>query len=173
MSFMSSFKENNVHLWIRASKPLTGDVRNNWVSSWGISVLTSTAWGFATLTRTTHQNSVAVPGLTCQTTAHNSAPNWEQGPVRWSCDGWSWCRVVCVCVCVRKTCCVWSTSSTASEARGSCCSLAGYESDNTIVSVCCPPAHPVCPAPPMPWPLHNRSAGNPHLFNATYVSALT
>lgn len=98
MSFMSSFKENNVHLWIRASKPLTGDVRNNWVSGWGISVLTSTAWGFATLTRTTHQNSVTVPGLTCQTTAHNSAPNWEQGPVRWSCDGWSWCRVVCVCV---------------------------------------------------------------------------
>lgn len=58
----------------------------------------------------------------------------------WSDGGWSWWRFLSLCV--RKTCCVWSTLSTASEARGSCCSLAGYESDNTIVSVGCPACLP-------------------------------
>lgn len=45
-------------------------------------------------------------------------------------------------LCLRRTCCVWSTLSTAFVANGTCCSLAGYGSDNSIVSVYCPPCLP-------------------------------
>lgn len=37
----------------------------------------------------------------------------------------------------------------------------GMTLDNSIVSVCWLPAHPVCPAPPLCCPLHNHSSGNP------------
>lgn len=51
-------EENNVHLWTWRLKPLTGEVRNNWMlcgksGSWHLHVEGST--------HTTHQNSVAVP----------------------------------------------------------------------------------------------------------------
>lgn len=53
-------------------------------------------------------------------------------------------------LCLRRICCVWSTLSTVFVANGTCCSLAGYDSDNSIVSVYCPPCLP-CTTPVLPF----------------------
>lgn len=53
-------------------------------------------------------------------------------------------------LCLRRICCVWSTLSTVFVANGTCCSLAGYDSDNSIVSAYCPPCLP-CTTPVLPF----------------------
>lgn len=52
-------------------------------------------------------------------------------------------------LCLRRICCAWSTLSTVSRGKRACCSLAGYDYDNSIVFYC-PPCLP-CTTPVLPF----------------------